>query len=98
MLQSSRINMQPLLDEVMSAGKESKVKGSVRLEDLEADAEDSAAKTETTDLEQNKENIKGGATTSSKEEMVAFNMLVEKMKSSGTLPEKPQPAVSCFVT
>lgn len=96
MLHSSRMNMQPLLDEVMSFGKESKVRGSVRLEDIEAEVTKNAAdfaKKETSDLEQNKENLKSGGTTSSKEEMLAFDMLVEKMKSSGTLPEKPQPVI-----
>ena len=104
MLQKSQISVQPLLDEVMSAGMD-KVKGSVRLEDIEADVvtkdAESSTKKEIIDLQQkqqNKENIsKGGEMSIAKEEMVAFNMLVEKMKSSGTLPEKPQPAVSCLV-
>ena len=97
MLQKSQVSVQPLLDEVMSAGKESsKVKGSVRLEDIEADVE-SSSKKEIPDMEQNKENIrKGIELPKPNEEMVAFNMLVEKMKSSGTLPEKPQPTVSCL--
>ena len=97
-LQKSHVSVQPLLDEVMSAGKESnKVKGSVRLEDIEADVE-SSSKKEIPDLEQNKENIsKGIEIPKPNKEMVAFNMLVEKMKSSGTLPEKPQPTVSCLV-
>ena len=97
MLQKSQVSVQPLLDEVMSAGKESsKVKGSVRLEDIEADVE-SSSKKEIPDMEQNKENIrKGVELPKPNEEMVAFNMLVEKMKSSGTLPEKPQPTVSCL--
>ena len=97
MLQKSQVSVQPLLDEVMSAGKESsKVKGSVRLEDIEADVESSSTK-EIPDVEQNKENIrKGIELPKPDEEMIAFNMLVEKMKSSGTLPEKPQPTVSCL--
>lgn len=102
MLQKSQISVQPLLDEVMSSGKESKVKGPVRLEDIEADVAkdpESSLKKEIPDLEQNKENIsKNSETPNTKQEMVAFNMLVEKMKSSGTLPEKPQPAVSFFFT
>lgn len=81
----------------MSSGKESKVKGPVRLEDIEADVTkdlENSSKKEISDLE-NKENIdKGSEIANPKQEMVAFNMLVEKMKSSGTLPEKPQPAVS----
>ena len=102
MLQKSRVSVQPLLDEVMSAGKESsKVKGSVRLEDIEADVTqdvESSSKKEIPDLEQNKENISQGIEIPKpNEEMVAFNMLVEKMKSSGTLPEKPQPTVRCLV-
>ena len=102
MLQKSQVSVQPLLDEVMSAGRESsKVKGSVRLEDIEADVTQDAegsSKNEIPDLEQNKENIsKGIEMPKPNKEMVAFNMLVEKMKSSGTLPEKPQPTVSCLV-
>ena len=102
MLQKSQVSVQPLLDEVMSAGRESsKVKGSVRLEDIEADVTqdvEGSSKKEIPDLEQNKENIsKGIEMPKPNKEMVAFNMLVEKMKSSGTLPEKPQPTVSCLV-
>ena len=102
MLQKPQVSVQPLLDEVMSAGRESsKVKGSVRLEDIEADVTqdmENSSKKEIPDLEQNKENIsKGIEIPKPNEEMVAFNMLVEKMKSSGTLPEKPQPTVSCLV-
>lgn len=103
MLEKTQVSVQPLLDEVMSAGRESsKVKGSVRLEDIEADVTqdvESSSKKEIPDLEQNKENIsKGVELPKANKEMVAFNMLVEKMKSSGTLPEKPQPTVSCLVT
>lgn len=99
MLQKSQINVQPLLDEVMSSGKETgKVMGSVRLEDIEADVKkdgEVSVKQEMIDLEQNKENIgKGVEMANTPEQMIAFNMLVEKMKSSGTLPEKPQPIVS----
>ena len=100
MLQKSQVNVQPLLDEVMSSEKDAnKVMGSVRAEDIEADinkdSKSSVKKKEISDAEHNKENISKGSETSNKpEQMVAFNMLVEKMKSSGTLPEKPQPAVS----
>ena len=100
MLQKSQISVQPLLDEVMSSGKEGKVMGSVRLEDIEADvqqASKSSVKKEIIDMamEHNKENISQGSEMSNTPvQMVAFNRLVEKMKSSGTLPEKPQPAVS----
>ena len=99
MLQNSQISVQPLLDEVMSSGKEkNKVMGSVRLEDIEANIKndtETSANTEFSDLEQDKENIGIGTEITNKpEQMAAFNMLVEKMKSSGTLPEKPQPAVS----
>lgn len=99
MLQKSQVNVQPLLDEVMSSEKDAnKVMGSVRAEDIEADINKdskSSLKKEIIDAEHNKENIsKGGETSNKPEQMVAFNMLVEKMKSSGTLPEKPQPAVS----
>ena len=100
MLQKSQVNVQPLLDEVMSSEKDAnKVMGSVRAEDIEADinkdSKSSVKKKEISDVEHNKENISKGSETSNKpEQMVAFNMLVEKMKSSGTLPEKPQPAVS----
>ena len=102
MLQKSQVNVQPLLDEVMSSEKDAnKVMGSVRAEDIEADinkdstCKSSVKKKEIINAEHNKENIgKGGETSNKPEQMVAFNMLVEKMKSSGTLPEKPQPAVS----
>lgn len=102
MLQKSQVSVQPLLDKVMSSGKEKgKVMGSVHVEDIEADVtkdgQDSGKK-EISDLEQNKGNIgKGVEITNKPEQMVAFNMLVEKMKSSGTLPEKPQPVVSLLV-
>ena len=101
MLQNNQISVQPLLDEVMSSGKEkNKVMGSVRLEDIEANVKkdpEISAKKEVSDLEQDKENIgKVVEITNKPEQMAAFNMLVEKMKSSGTLPEKPQPAVSCI--
>lgn len=100
MLQNNQISVQPLLDEVMSSGKEkNKVMGSVRLEDIEANVKkdtEISSKKEVSDLEQDKENIgKVVEKTNKPEQMAAFNMLVEKMKSSGTLPEKPQPAVSC---
>ena len=100
MLQKTQVSVQPLLDEVMSSGKESsKVMGSVRLEDIEADIKkdkEISVKKEIVDLEQDKENIgKGGEILNTPAQMAAFNMLVEKMKSSGTLPEKPQPVVSC---
>ena len=88
----------------MSSGKEKgKIMGSVHVEDIEADVTTDgpdSAKKEISDLEQNKENIgigKGVEITNKPEQMVAFNMLVEKMKSSGTLPEKPQPVVSLLV-
>lgn len=104
MLQKSQISVQPLLDEVMSSGKEGKVMGSVRLEDIEADvqqASKSSVKKEIIDMamEHNKENISQGSEMSNTPvQMVAFNRLVEKMKSSGTLPEKPQPAISGLPT
>lgn len=83
----------------MSSGKEKgKVMGSVRLEDIEADvAKDSDISTEKemSSEEKNKEIIGDGddEMLDSQLKMEAFNRLVEKMKSSGTLPEKPQPAV-----
>lgn len=103
MLQKSQVSVQPLLDKVMSSGKEKgKVMGSVHVEDIEADVtkdgQDSGKK-EISDSEQNKGNIgKGVEITNKPEQMVAFNMLVEKMKSSGTLPEKPQPVISGLPT
>lgn len=92
----------------MSSEKDAnKVMGSVRAEDIEADinkdstCKSSVKKKEIINAEHNKENIgKGDETSNKPEQMVAFNMLVEKMKSSGTLPEKPQPAVgsiSCAI-
>ena len=99
MLQKTQVSVQPLLDEVMSSGKEKgKVMGSVRLEDIEADvAKDSDISTEKnlSNEEKNKEIVSGGddEMLDSQVKMEAFNRLVEKMKTSGTLPEKPQPAV-----
>ena len=100
MLQKTQVSVQPLLDEVMSSGKEKgKVMGSVRLEDIEADVKTDSkvpTKKELIDQEvENKKNIGNGVEiTDTPEQMDAFNKLVQKMKSSGTLPEKPQPAVS----
>ena len=100
-LGQTKVNVQPLLDEVMSTGQDaSKIKGSIRLEDIEAEVrkENFPQEKELVDAVHNKENNeKGGDEVSSLAgDMLAFNMLVEKMKTSGTLPEKPQPAVSFF--
>lgn len=99
MLQKTQVSVQPLLDEVMASGKEKgKVMGSVRLEDIEADvAKDSdiSTETESSNEKKNKEIVGDGddEMLDSQVKMEAFNRLVEKMKTSGTLPEKPQPAV-----
>lgn len=104
MLQKTQVSVQPLLDEVMSSGKEKgKVMGSVRLEDIEADVKTDSkvpTKKELIDQEEeNKEDIGNGVEiTDTPEQMDAFNKLVQKMKSSGTLPEKPQPAISGLPT
>lgn len=103
-LQKTQVSVQPLLDEVMSSGKEKgKVMGSVRLEDIEADvAKDSDISTEKdlSNEEKNKEIVGDGddEMLDSQVKMEAFNRLVEKMKTSGTLPEKPQPAISGLPT
>ena len=95
MLKRSKIDVKPLLDQVMSAGKDgSKVKGPIRLEDIEAEVRKGKQKDE---VEQNKENLKKAVAEESnqeKAEMQAFQMLVQKMKTSGTLPEKSYPPVS----
>ena len=99
MLQKTQVSVQPLLDEVMSSGKEKgKVMGSVRLEDIEADVTKDNNISTVKDLSNEKKNK--GIIGDGDDEMIdshvkmeAFHRLVQKMKSSGTLPEKPQPAV-----
>ena len=82
--QDPDIDVQPLLDSVIP---HKTVKGAVNLEDLEGEQV----------KESGIENVEETSVPSKKEEeadTVVFNKLVETMKASGNLPEKPAPPVS----
>ena len=87
MLQKTKLDVKPLLESVLSSGKrdEMRVKGLKRLEDIEDPAE--SAKEQILEKPAEVEN------KNDKQDMTAFIKLVENMKTSGRLPEKPQPVV-----
>ena len=86
-LQKTKINVKPLLDSVLSSGVEpAKVKGQLHLEDIEAELESKRVIDQKN--KENLEHMKGPT------DLTAFNMLVETMKTTGSLPEKPSPVVS----
>lgn len=88
MIQKTKLDVKPLLDTVLSSGKrdEMRVKGLKRLEEIETGDENKENKVEVpSKKEENKE--------SKDEDMTAFIKLIENMKTSGSLPKKPQPVV-----
>lgn len=88
MIQKTKLDVKPLLDTVLSSGKrdEMRIKGLKRLEDIEITDENKENK-EVVSSEKVEEKESKGA------DMTAFIKLVENMKTSGSLPEKPQPVV-----
>lgn len=85
MLQDSEVDVQPLLDSVIP---HKTVKGAVNLEDLEGEKKkDEAVKSEEKETEERSE---------MEESSEAFMKLVETMKASGNLPEKPTPTVRAY--
>lgn len=90
MLQKTKIDMKPLLETVMSSGKTDKerVKGQCRLEDIEKTVENGEQREEPV-KQQDAQKKEGNG-----QDMSAFFKLVANMKTSGNLPEKPQPVVS----
>ena len=88
-LQKTKINVKPLLDTVLSSGKEpANIKGELHLEEIEADLE-----TKRVVDKKNKENLEH---MKGSEDLTAFNILVETIKTTGNVPYKPGSTVSKF--
>ncbi|XP_032225538.2 eukaryotic translation initiation factor 4E transporter [Nematostella vectensis] len=95
MLEKTRIDVKPLLENVLSSEKDdnARVKGPCRLEDLEQQVlskKEKQLKKEPADTVEDKP---PSSQESTGQDMAAFFKLVETMKSSGHLPEKPQPVI-----
>jgi translation initiation factor 4E transporter len=95
MLQKTKIDVKPLLDTVLSSGKSdmSRVKGQCRLEDIEKTAKNADEQAPLPVNQEDAQIVKNAGG----QDMAAFFKLVETMKTSGHLPDKPQPVVSSLL-
>ena len=96
-LTRSKLDVKPMLEKVMSAERDAaRVKGPVRLEDIEATVTKVTKPGETVpnEVENTEDTRVGEDSGAAMQDMKAFQLLVQQMKTSGTLPEKSYPAVS----